>query len=205
MSSSIVAGVDVGGVRKGFHAVALQDGTYIDQATSCNPEKIVSWCREVQARFVAVDAPCHWGNGTGARLAEQQLMEKKIWCFSTPCREAAEVHPTNYYGWMMNGAKLYASLIDHSLYDGKCHTGRISFETFPHAIACALAGKIVPAREKKRVRRQLLESAGIDTTDLKNIDQIDAALCALTAHYFAFRTFKTYGEAETGFIIVPNR
>ena len=38
---------------------------------------------------------------------------------------------------------------------------------------------------------------------LTNIDMVDAALCALTAQHLLNRTFKTYGDAAEGFIVVP--
>src|SRR5690242_16997217 len=108
MSRKIIAvGVDVGGAKKGFHAVALRDGAYISQTQACDPEDIAAWCREVKARWVAVDAPCHWRGDNGLRLAERQLKEAKISCFSTPFRQVAMTpHRTDYYGWMLNGAKL---------------------------------------------------------------------------------------------------
>jgi predicted RNase H-like nuclease len=46
--------------------------------------------------------------------------------------------------------------------------------------------------------------AGIDPTPLTNIDLIDAALCALVAHQLASGSpCRTYGEAATGLIVVP--
>ena len=77
------------------------------------------------------------------------------------------------------------------------------FETFPQAVACALAGKVVSAKQKSTVRRALLREAGFDTTPFTNIDTIDAALCALTAQFLLKNTFKSYGEAVEGFIVAP--
>src|SRR5206468_9732635 len=81
--------------------------------------------------------------------------------------------------------------------------GQVCFETFPHAVACALAGKIVSATQKRIIRRELLREAGIDTRRLTNIDTIDAALCALAANHFLAGNVKTYGDASEGFIVVP--
>lgn len=206
--SIIVAGVDVGGSRKGFHAVALRDGTYWQQSASCDPADIASWCGEVGASFIAIDAPCRWSITGRARPAERELMAKKIWCFSTPSRKVAETHPKDYFRWMLNGAELFKHLeSNHTLFTGNSRRMMrpVCFETFPQAVACALAGAIVSAKQKRSVRRDLLNRAGVDTSNLKTIDEIDAALCALAAHFFALGTFKTYGEPETGLIIVPNR
>jgi hypothetical protein len=86
-SKRTVAGIDVGGDRKGFHAVALKDGQFIDQKTDCDPEKIVEWCLHNEASVVAVDAPCQWSQKGASRLAERHLAEKKIYCFATPTRK----------------------------------------------------------------------------------------------------------------------
>jgi hypothetical protein len=80
---------------------------------------------------------------------------------------------------------------------------RICFETFPQAVACALAGSTVSAKGKATIRRGLLHAAGIDVGPLKNVDSVDAALCALTAHHFLAGSIKTYGDPETGLIVVP--
>jgi predicted RNase H-like nuclease len=80
----------------------------------------------------------------------------------------------------------------------------VCFETFPHAVACALAGKKLSARDKRVDRRRLLGGAGIATDSLTNIDEVDAALCALTAHHFLAGTFKAYGDDVEGYIVVPS-
>jgi predicted RNase H-like nuclease len=107
---------------------------------------------------------------------------------------------------MLNGADLHANLeTTHALFDHKSKSSshQICFEMFPQAIACALAGQIVSAKQKRRVRRGLLDRAKIDTSKLANIDEIDAALCAFTAHLFAQNNYKCYDDADTGFIVVP--
>jgi predicted RNase H-like nuclease len=49
-----------------------------------------------------------------------------------------------------------------------------------------------------------LAQAGIDLTELTNIDLVDAALCALTAYRAATgRECMSFGEPNTGLIIVP--
>ncbi len=61
----------------------------------------------------------------------------------------------------------------------------------------------MPARKKSVKRRELLRNAGIGTSDLTNIDTVDAALCALIACYFLSGNVKTYGDVVEGFIVVP--
>jgi predicted nuclease with RNAse H fold len=159
------------------------------------------------ARVIAIDAPCRWSATALARRAERELTAQGIWCFSTPSFEIAKNHPSNYYGWMLHGAALYADFIssDYSLFDGTRSPARpVCFETFPHAIACTLQGEAVSAKRKRQVRRTPLQEREINTEPLTNIDWIDAALCVLTAHHFLSGSVNTYGDVEEGFIVVPS-
>ena len=78
------------------------------------------------------------------------------------------------------------------------------FETFPQAIACALAGKRLLAKNKRVDRRRLLEHAGLATESLTSIDQVDAALCAVAAQHVLAGSFKALGEAGEGVILRPD-
>ena len=206
MSKSIVsAGIDVGGQKKGFHAIAMRDHAILGKTSSCDPTEIATWCKESGAAVVGVDAPISWSKTGRARSAERTLMQQGIWCFSTPTEKAAKAHPTNHFGWMLQGTKLYRAL-DKSFarFDGTNERARpICFETFPHAIACALSGAPVPAKNKYKIRRALLAKAGISCDPLTNIDFVDAALCAFTAHYFARSQYVQYGDTDEGCIVVP--
>lgn len=201
----VVAGVDVGSARKGFHAVAFRDGVYLDKFKSSDPDEVAAWCQSVGAVAVGVDSPCGWNTGTGSRPAERALANERISSYPTPTREVAGVHPKANYSWMFAGETLYLALQKtHPLYRGE-EPVRLpaSFETFPQAVACALAGDRVSAKEKQTVRRELLSQSGLDIAPLTNIDWVDAALCALTAAYFVNGDVRSYGEAETGIIVVP--
>lgn len=204
--SIVVAGIDVGGPRKGFHVVALRDGDYLDKYVAHEASEIATWCRQVGARFIGVDAPCCWSHTGRARPAERELMKEKIWCFSTPTRGKAVAHPKKNFHWMLAGEALYDALqVTHPiLVENRAPMDEaVCFETFPQAIACALAGKVVSAKNKATTRRALLQQSGLSIEALTNIDMVDAALCALTAHRLACGSFRTYGEVEGGFIVVP--
>lgn len=205
----IVAGIDIGGTRTGFLAVVLRDGLYGDRFQSTDVTEIVNWClSEMKVKVIGIDAPCRWSENGRSRPAERQLMAEGIWCFSSPTRQKAIDHPRNYFGWMLNGEALFHELEKTHPLCGSLpvtHEQQLCFETFPHAITCALSKGLVSAKNKRKIRRVLLEQAGVDITKLTNIDLVDAAICAVTAYFVASgKPCKSYGEPTTGLIIVPD-
>lgn len=203
----VVIGIDVGSRARGFHAVVLKGAQYLTKLNTSDTRALAEWCKDSGAKAIGIDAPCHWSSTGRARCAESELMKSGIWCFSTPSIDIAQSHPKNHFGWMRCGAMLYESLFwsGYSLFCGtRISSQPVCFETFPHAIACALQGEIVSAKLKRQLRQRLLQENAIEIEALTNIDWIDAALCALTAHHLLSGSVKTYGDMEEGFIVVPD-
>lgn len=201
-----VVGIDIGGALKGFHAVALRGGIFVDKTTATDPAVIVAWCLEQKATVVAVDAPCAWSQTGPSRKAERdlKLFGDKIHCFATPTRERAENHSKGFYDWVFNGENLYVQLQkNYPLFNGERWLRQVCIETFPHAVVCAMAGRVVLAQPKATVRRSALQNRGYDISDLSNIDFVDAALCAVAADEFLKDKYKSFGNREEGFLIVP--
>jgi predicted nuclease with RNAse H fold len=203
-SNNTFIGIDVGGPRKGFHAVVMRDGDICGRKSGRKPKAIVEWCLELGASVVGVDAPCMWSTAGKHREAERLLNQAGMHCFYTPTRERAQGNP--FYSWMLNGEKLFQALLKHfSLYTGQRNAKRVCFETFPHAIVCALKGEIVPAHPKTSVRREVLRTRGLDTSSLSNIDLVDAALCAVAAEAFRRGEFDRYGDQKEGYVVLPRK
>ena len=202
-----VVGIDVGGARKGFHAVALQNGKYAGQQQTRDAREMAAWCRdEIGAQVVAVDAPCRWSPGPGGRAAERELLRQGIRCFLTPTRREALRHPAGFYDWMLRGEELFRALErTYSLCKSIPRAGqRCCFETFPHAITWNLRGGNAEVARKRTQRTALLRAYGCRTGRLTNMDWIDAALCAMAADLLlAGGDVRLHGTAKTGFIIVP--
>lgn len=199
----IVAGVDVGGPRKGFHAVALADGAVLDVAADRDPATIAAWCAARGAALVGVDAPSAWSVDGRMRPAERALNAAGIRCFASPTRAAALAHPTGWYDWMLNGERLYAALAPaYALYRGG-PAGRHCFETFPQAIASALLGRPVAAADKRVQRPLALAAAGLEIARLDGIDLVDAALCALAAEHLARGRARCFGGGDGPPVVVP--
>jgi predicted nuclease with RNAse H fold len=209
--SDVTIGIDVGGARKGFHAVALCGGAFAGQLATPEVQELTHWCRDVMlARVIAIDAPCRWSSDGRPRPCERQLLARGIRCFASPTRETALAHPRGYYDWMLRGEALYGALesggpqVAYPLVRSIPLGGRGCFETFPHAITWHLRGGNATAAHKRGQRLELLARAGIDCTPLTSIDRIDAALCALAAQRLASGgDCVTYGEPASGLIVVP--
>lgn len=200
----VVVGVDVGGPKKGFHAVALKEGRFFGKVALLDPAAVVQWSRSLDASVIGIDAPCAWSLTGRARPCERELAGSGIRAFSTPSLAVGQRHP--FYRWMLNGAELFRHLTPHyRLFEGRhAPADPVCFETFPHAVACTLAGTILSATHKRLDRSRLLRRAGVSLDSLTTIDQVDAALCALTAHYLLAGAFRTYGDSVEGFIVVPD-
>jgi predicted nuclease with RNAse H fold len=205
-----VVGVDVGGNKKGFHAVPLRDGIFEKPIKCSDTANVVEWCLEQNADIVAVDAPCGWSRpGGSSRQAERhlKLAERKIHCFATPTEGTAGAHKGGFYDWVFNGHRLYTQLRSsgYHIYDGKVTQGKIYFETFPHAIFCYLHGEVRPAKPKLSNRCGLLRDPKYGLSQIPNqIDFVDAALCAVAAEAFCKGRTWALGGPEEGLIVIPN-
>jgi predicted nuclease with RNAse H fold len=196
-------GIDVGGLKKGFHAVALRGNQIIAKTANRDPELIVSWVLHLYARVIAIDAPCRWSKSGSSRYAERELYRHGVRCFYTPSKETAL--QKSFYGWMLNGEKLYdcLSLNHYPRFEGHTDDWGKCIETFPHAIVWAMSGLNIPAGNKRMIRREILFRKGYDVSSLTNIDYIDAVLCAIAANELSKRNYRTFGNREEGFIILP--
>lgn len=201
-----VAGVDVGGDKKQCDLVILRGAAIVYSAARIAPEALPALCIEHDVVAVGVDAPSIWWTGSGRRAAEQALARERISCFPTPSREQAVASASGFFDWMFIGERVYRALAGTYplLTDARYAGGRVSFETYPYAITCALLGKaIASAKQKRNQRRQLLMQLGVDVTALRSVDARDATLCALTAQYVIDGNAHAYGDAAGGYIRVP--
>ncbi|MDR5805498.1 DUF429 domain-containing protein [Caballeronia sp. LZ001] len=208
VDQKFVAGIDVGGTKKGFHLVIVRGRGIECVLTSTHPLELHEQCLRFGVAVVAIDAPCRWGAEGVGRTAERQLARERISCFSTPTLERAESNPSGFFDWMINGARVYDAFANtHPILETNRYSGKaVAIETFPHATTCALLGREVASAKLKRVqRRRLLEDLGFETTRLKSIDFVDAALCAVTAQRFVEGNTRAFGDEAGGFIVVPDK
>lgn len=193
--SDLAIGIDVA-ARRGCDVVAL------GPAAVARPLGRVGSGSELRALLtdlapavVAIDAPPGWAVD-GRRSCEQALSARGISVFTTPNAEKGETNP--FYAWMQTGFAMFDAA-----------RGIPTLETFPHAVAIALRGR-APERgllkhptEKRAWRRAALAEAGVDTAHLRSIDEIDAALCAVTGRWHLAGRTEALGDPTDGVLTVP--
>jgi predicted RNase H-like nuclease len=203
----VVAGIDVGGERRGFHLVSLQGAAIKSTWATRDAADAAAWCIDQGAKLVGVDAPSGWSKGIAgefkSREAERSIHSEGFHIFFTPTKE--EGSKRAFSQWMLNGERLYAELVKHyPLYGGQSSAPpECCFETYPYIAACGLANKRMSAKNKNPERREIIRSAGIDPTLLRNQDYVDAGICALVAYSVHIDYCTAYGHENEGFILTP--
>ena len=189
-----VIGIDVGGKRKGFHAVLLSSQRIQAVFEHTDPVQLVAWSLSHQPAVVAIDAPCGWSTSGGSRESERSLayQGKRIPCFCTPTR--ARAAQSRFYDWVFNGEQLYQAFQRQSI---------TPIETYPHGVSEIILQRS-PLPAKKQARRQAaLAKMGLLAPCLTSVDLIDAALAALTADAFREHQTHAFGNESEGKIHLP--
>ncbi|MBM3660869.1 MAG: DUF429 domain-containing protein [Actinobacteria bacterium] len=191
----LALGVDVA-ARRGCDVVILGDDLVARPLGRVHAgEELAARCRAIGAAVVAIDAPPGWAT-TGRRSCEAALSARGISVFSTPDAGRGEANP--FYDWMRTGFAMFAAV-------DTCPT----LETFPHAVAIALRGErpvgslLKRPAEKLAWRRTALARAGVDITALRTIDEVDAALCAVTGLWHLDGRTEALGDPADGVLTLP--
>lgn len=183
------AGVDVGGRRKGLHAVVVDT-----RQVRAGPERLrraedaVEWLRRHSPRLVAVDGPRATApDGSRSRPEERRLATAICGIRYTPERSLLEGNP--YYEWIAVGLELYVALE---------RAGLAAIECFPTASWTRWAGPRATATRAVWSRRALA-GLGLDGVPPRlGQDGRDAIAAALTARCCDLDLSERFGE-----IVVP--
>jgi predicted nuclease with RNAse H fold len=197
-------GIDVGGTRKGYDLVLLDDTRTVQEtqrhvALDALRGHIDAWRPDV----VCIDSPPAWATGA-SRQTEAYVLSLGLSLYRTPWTEEAKTKA--FYAWMLSGFQAFAAARNagYAMYDGGASVQGRTLEVFPHAIASVLHGARRPPGLRKHLwRREALSAAGVDETSLKGNDQADAALCALTGLYALEGRFCWAGDPAEGVIVLP--
>jgi predicted nuclease with RNAse H fold len=198
-------GIDVG-VRRGLDVVLLDgDREVLDTHRRVAPDDVAALVADLEPDVVAVDAPPAWASSGRSRLTERELRLFGIQSFNTPSDKRMADHP--FYEWMTVGFTVYEALAERfPRFRGAGSVRGMAIEVFPHASAVVLAGALPPAGvSKQRFRRDVLLANGVDAARaLRSIDQVDAALAALTGLLALERRFSAPGDPLEGQIVLPS-
>ena len=194
MGSSVI-GIDVGGIKKGFHAAHLKGGIINSIFHHKDPLMVGTWALSKKPSIVAIDSPCGWSNNRRSREAERtlKLNDKHIPCFCTPTRAIAK--KSSFYDWVFNGEKLYKVLKKMKIE---------TYETYPHGITEIILN-FKGDNSKIERRKKAMKKLGLTLIEDENIDFIDAALCSLTAHAKLTDDVIYFGNNKEGYILLPKQ
>lgn len=198
---SLALGIDVAEARKGLDLVVLDsDRAVVVTKRRATFEDVTALVRDQRPDVVCIDSPPGWASAGRSRAAERTLRTLGITAFSTP----VDPGDHSFYRWMRVGFEIFAAVAEtHPRYRAGEVTGT-AVEVFPEASAVLLAGRLRPVDESKGTfRRQVLRKAGVDTTTLRSIDSVDAALAAVTGLLALEGVFSAIGDPQEGGIVVP--
>ena len=183
----IWAGVDVGGRRKGFHAVVIDE-----RAVVAGPRRLVSapeaaaWLAGVDPVLTGIDSPIEAApDGSPWRFCERELARSVCRIRWTPSPAALAGNP-RYYGWVLNGLALYELLAARGLGVLEC---------FPTASWTRWAGKRPPTTSRAAWTCDALSKLGLENPPARtNQDERDAIAAAVTARLHTAGLTEMFGE-----------
>ena len=102
-------GVDFGGRRKGFDVALVEGRRLVGLRRWQSAEDVVKWVRSATPAVVAVDSPRSCAEpGSTHRPEERELRLAVCGIRWTPARGELDGNP--YYGWVVEGLRLYTAL-----------------------------------------------------------------------------------------------
>ena len=197
-------GIDVSASR-GLDLVLLDEAAAI-LATHrrVEPADLLPLVEELAPDVVSIDAPPAWGTTGGSRLTERELRRFGIQSFGTP--SDPKKADNAFYDWMRVGMSAFDAIADaFPRYRNGNVRGR-ALEVFPHASAVVLAECLPPTTTTKRAwRERVLRGHDVAIEQLRSMDQVDAALAALTGLLAMRGRFTALGDPKEGVIVIPTR
>ena len=176
------AGVDVGGVRKGFHVAVLDtDRLIVGPANVKTTDDVVALIRAVMPVVIGIDSPCRAADPGGrSRACERELVTAVCGIRYTPDADTIASGGA-YYEWIRNGFALYEALATAAP-----TPGWKVIEVFPTASWTRLYKRRESAR-RAAWSRAALASLALDGLPARrlNQDDRDAIVAAWTARLWS--------------------
>lgn len=178
----------MGGPRKGFDVAVLRDYQVIELARRLSHHDVMAIAQKHQPSVIAIDSPRSCApDGERSREGERSLAGSVCGIRWTP--DPAHVYANGYYGWIVEGLRLYRGLGDY---------GGEVIEVFPTASWTRWHG---PRGKKRRSvwSREALSALNVGGVPARtNQDQRDAIGAAMTAQQHSAGRTEHFGE-----IVVP--
>jgi predicted nuclease with RNAse H fold len=174
-------GVDVGGPRKGFDVALIDDRRVLELRSGLRTGDVVDLVAAVRPLVVGIDGPCSYApDGETSRAGERALARAVCGIRWTPDRE--RVGAGGYYGWVVEGLRLYAAL------DGA------AIEVFPTASWTRWVGAR-GTRSRADWSRAGLTALGLAGVPARtNQDQRDAIAAAVTVRAHSRGETEAFGD-----------
>ena len=205
-------GIDVGGEHRKHLDIVVMDGDrQIAAVGSRIPvQRLRALIDDQRPDVIAIDAPPAWApTGHRSRTTERELKLLGIQAYYTPDKATGEANA--FYAWMRNGMAAFraAERAGYPAYRAGTIAGH-ALEVFPHATVTVLGGCVPPARQtsaaKRAWRAGVLRAQHVPTAQLRTLDQVDAALAALTGIVaLELRDPSPPGMPDEGRIVLPAR
>jgi predicted nuclease with RNAse H fold len=196
-------GIDVG-VGRGLDLLLMDERRVpLRVVARVRPPQVGALIRELGPDVIAIDAPPGWATNGRSRRTERELAELNIHAFNTPSADHGKGNV--FYDWMEVGFRVFriAARLGYARYAAGNPTGT-AMEVFPHATATVLAGCLSPKGARKKAwRESVLRAHGVWTDDLRTLDQVDAALAALTGVLALQGRHFAPGDPREGVIVLP--
>jgi len=196
-------GIDVGGPRKGLD-IALMDAERVPYLVKprASLDDVAAAIEQHAPQIVAIDSPPRWNAAGRSRRTERLLAEIGISTFPTPSAAGGE-HA--FFAWMKSGMEVFglAASKGYAL-DTTGRRGKRAIEVFPYASAVVLSGGLKPhGMRTKDWRQRVLRAHDVRTDGLRTLDQVDAALAALTGLFVLEGRHTFLGDGAEGVIVLP--
>jgi predicted nuclease with RNAse H fold len=183
-------GVDVGGARKGFDCALVEERRLGGLWARLDRDAVVALAERARPELVAIDSPCCCAApGQTSREDERRLNRAVCGIRWTPDRDEVGANP--YYGWVVEGLRLYEALE---------RRGIPAIEVFPTASWTRWLGSRGKRSRAAWTRSGLAALSLEDLPARSNQDVRDAIAAAVTARSHARGLTETFGE-----IVVPLR
>lgn len=196
-------GIDVS-YSRGLDLVVLDENrAIVETHRKVQVNDLAQLLADIQVDVVAIDSPPGWGISGGSRLTERELRAFGIHAYGTP--SDPKKADNAFYDWMRVGMKAFEAAAKAGF--PRYRNGSVNstaLEVFPHASSVVLAGYLPPKSMTKQAwRRQVLRANRVAADELRSLDQVDAALAALTGLYALRSRFTALGDPREGVIVLP--